>query len=121
MWTMISGIPFVASSVIAMFPLPPMAKAETPMTAEEIRNVLKDRIDRARRSVGIVVGIIDEKGTRIIAYGKPGLDSNKTVDGDTVYEIGSITKVFTATLLADMVKRGDVSLDDPISKYLPSP
>lgn len=36
-----------------------------------------------------------------------------------MFEIGSVTKTFTATLLADMVKRGQVSLDDPISKYLP--
>jgi len=96
-----------------------MAKAEAPMTDEAIRSVLKDRIERARRSVGIVVGIIDEKGTRIIAHGKPSLDSNQAVDGDTVFEIGSVTKVFTATLLAGMVQRGDMSLDDPISKYLP--
>jgi serine-type D-Ala-D-Ala carboxypeptidase/endopeptidase len=116
---MIGGIPFVASLVFTIFPLAAMAKAEAPMTDEEIRSVLKDRIDRARRSVGIVVGIIDDKCTRIIAYGKPSLASNQTVDSDTVYEIGSITKVFTATLLADMAKRGDVSLDDPISKYLP--
>jgi len=42
------------------------------------------------------------------------------VDGDSVFEIGSITKVFTAVLLADMVERGEVRLDDPISKYLPA-
>jgi len=112
-------MPFIASLVFVIVPVVQMARAETPMTDEEIRNVLKDRIDRARKSVGIVVGIIDEKGIRIIAYGKPSLDSKQTVDGDTVFEIGSITKVFTATLLADMVQRGDVSLDDPISKYLP--
>src|SRR5262249_5931730 len=42
-----------------------------------------------------------------------------TVNGDSVFEIGSVTKVFTAILLADMVERGEVSLNDPISKYLP--
>jgi CubicO group peptidase (beta-lactamase class C family) len=36
-----------------------------------------------------------------------------------VFEIGSITKVFTGTLLADMVDRGEVKLSDPVSKYLP--
>jgi CubicO group peptidase (beta-lactamase class C family) len=36
-----------------------------------------------------------------------------------VFEIGSVTKTFTATLLADMVKRGLISLDDPVAKYLP--
>jgi CubicO group peptidase (beta-lactamase class C family) len=41
------------------------------------------------------------------------------LDGNTVFEIGSITKAFTGALLADMVARGEVKLDDPIAKYLP--
>jgi D-alanyl-D-alanine-carboxypeptidase/D-alanyl-D-alanine-endopeptidase len=40
-------------------------------------------------------------------------------DGDSVFEIGSITKVFTALLLADMVARNEVGLDDPVSRFLP--
>ena len=43
-----------------------------------------------------------------------------TLDGNTVFEIGSITKVFTSTLLADMVARGLVAFDDPVGKYLPT-
>jgi hypothetical protein len=38
---------------------------------------------------------------------------------DTLFEIGSITKVFTAVTLADMAAKGEVHLEDPISKYLP--
>jgi len=45
---------------------------------------------------------------------------NRPVNGDTVFEIGSITKVFTSLLLMDMVKKGEVALDDPVSKFLPS-
>src|SRR5205085_8424519 len=37
----------------------------------------------------------------------------------TIFEIGSATKVFTSLLLADMVQRGQVALDDPVAKYLP--
>jgi CubicO group peptidase (beta-lactamase class C family) len=89
------------------------------LTDDDIRTILRDRVDR-RQAVGIVVGMIDQNGSRVIAYGKPSKDSNRTVDGDTVFEIGSVTKTFTATLLADMVDRGEVSLNDPISKYLPA-
>jgi Beta-lactamase len=39
---------------------------------------------------------------------------------DSVFEIGSITKVFTAILLADMADRGEVKLDDPVAMYLPA-
>ena len=42
------------------------------------------------------------------------------LDGNTVFEIGSVTKVFTTAILADMVQRGEVKLDDPISKFLPA-
>ena len=42
-----------------------------------------------------------------------------TLDGDTIFEIGSVTKVFTSLLLADMVNRKEVALDDPAAKYLP--
>ncbi len=41
------------------------------------------------------------------------------LDGDTIFEIGSITKVFTSLVLADMVNRKEVALDDPAAKYLP--
>ena len=37
----------------------------------------------------------------------------------TIFEIGSATKVFTATLLADMVVKGEVRLEDPVARYLP--
>ena len=46
--------------------------------------------------------------------------SNATVDENTIFSIGSTTKVFTTTLLADMVNKGLIKLDDPIEKYLPS-
>lgn len=88
-------------------------------TDDEIKAILRERIEIAKRGVGMVVGLIDEKGTRIISVGRPSLNSNNLVDGNSVYEIGSITKTFTSILLADMAARGEVKLDDPISKYLP--
>src|SRR5215510_10064599 len=101
--------------------LPPtrVIVAQTGIADNEIKSILLDRVDRAKRSVGIVVGLVDEKGMRVISYGKPSQTSNQTLNGDSVFEIGSVTKVFTAILLADMVERGEVSLNDPISKYLP--
>ncbi|MDQ2871432.1 MAG: serine hydrolase [Acidobacteriota bacterium] len=82
-----------------------------------IRAILQDRVD-SKRATGLVAGVLDGDAKRVIAAGVSGTD--RPLDGDTVFEIGSITKVFTASLLADMVRRGEVKLDDPISKYLPS-
>jgi CubicO group peptidase (beta-lactamase class C family) len=86
-----------------------------------IRAMLKTRVDCLKPGIGIVVGVLDKNGTRIVGYGKPNTGSAKSVDGDTVFEIGSITKVFTSTLLADMVGKSWAGLDDPVAGYLPAP
>jgi CubicO group peptidase (beta-lactamase class C family) len=85
----------------------------------EIRQILLDRIDVQHKSVGIVVGIISAEGRRVVSYGQLDTGDSRPVNGDTVFEIGSLTKIFTSLLLADMVTRGEVSLSDPVSKFLP--
>lgn len=87
-----------------------MTTAATPPDAA-IRRILAERVNHAD-NVGIVVGLVNGNGRRIVAYGP--------FDGDSVFEIGSVTKVFTALLLTDMVQRGEVALDDPVAKYLPA-
>ena len=86
----------------------------------EIRRILAERIDRYRQSVGIGVGVVNARGSRIVAYGALDQGNPEALNGDTVFEIGSITKVFTSLLLADMVQRGELALDDPAAKYLPA-
>jgi CubicO group peptidase (beta-lactamase class C family) len=98
-----------------------LAVCEANPTADnpEIQSWLRDRVDRAKQCPGILVGIVDPSGSRFVSYGKSGAPAGDAVDGNTVFEIGSATKVFTALLLADMVEREELKLDDPISKYLP--
>ncbi|HEV7243296.1 MAG TPA: serine hydrolase [Thermoanaerobaculia bacterium] len=96
-----------------------VAKAATP-TTDEIQKILVDRIDAQRQSVGIVVGIIDADGRRIVSHGHLDAKGKRAVDGNTLFEIGSVTKVFTSLLLADAVARGEVALTDPVAKYLPA-
>jgi serine-type D-Ala-D-Ala carboxypeptidase/endopeptidase len=85
----------------------------------DILEVIKTRIDVERQGVGIVVGVIGEHRRSIVSFGKADQQTGTPVGGDTIFEIGSVTKVFTAILLADMVERGEVKLTDPISMYLP--
>ena len=87
---------------------------------DEIRETLVKRIDQQKQAVGIVVGIIDPNGRRVVPHGSRSTGDPSPVDGDTIFEIGSITKVFTSLLLADMVDRKEVALDDPASQYLPA-
>jgi len=107
-------------TLLVVLAIAAFAQVAPPPTDDDIRRILIDRVDRAKDAFGIVVGIVDERGTRVVGYGRPSKDSTQTVNGDTVFAIGSVTKTVTATLLADMVLRGEVSLDDPISKYLPA-
>lgn len=68
---------------------------------------------------GMTIGIVDGDKTTILGYGRVSDAKSGKPDGDTVYEIGSVTKVFTGILLADMSARKQVGLDDPVAKLLP--
>jgi len=91
----------------------------TVLSTDEIRAILVRRIDQQKQAVGIVVGVVEPDGRRVVAYGNLANGDPRTLDGDTVFEIGSVTKVFTSLLLAEMVNRKEVALDDPAAKYLP--
>lgn len=66
----------------------------------------------------LVIGVLDSRGERILPYGTIGEDGTP-VSGDTRFEVGSVTKIYTSLILARMVEGGEVKLDDPISRYLP--
>lgn len=61
---------------------------------------------------GVAVAVRFENDTTVSTYG--------AVSEDSVFEIGSITKPVTATLLAELVASLDVALDDPVKRYLPT-
>jgi D-alanyl-D-alanine-carboxypeptidase/D-alanyl-D-alanine-endopeptidase len=110
---------FAPLLLLFVTPLFGAISASLPSDAD-IRKILVDRIDRDHRGVGIVVGVIDSSGRRVVAVGSADRDGGPPLNGDTLFEIGSVTKVFTSLLLADAVQRGEVSLDDPVAKYLPA-
>jgi serine-type D-Ala-D-Ala carboxypeptidase/endopeptidase len=71
----------------------------------------------ARRLAGAVAGVNGAGSGSLHAYGNSG--TGRPLGDDSVFEIGSITKPFTAILLAAMVLDGEVALDDAIGKFLP--
>ncbi len=86
---------------------------------DEIRQILAKRVEQQKQAVGIVAGIIEPNGRRVIAYGSFANGDPRTLDGDTIFEIGSVSKVFTSLVLAEMVNRKEVALNDPAARYLP--
>jgi CubicO group peptidase (beta-lactamase class C family) len=96
------------------------AGVESPIPADaEIRKILVERIGAEKQGLALVVGVIDANGRRVVAYGSLAKDDPRPLNGDTVFEIGSITKVFTSLVLMDMVQKSEVAVTDPVAKFLP--
>ncbi len=71
------------------------------------------------KAVGVSVGILQDGKTYFYNYGEMQRGKGVLPVNTALYEIGSITKTFTGTLLAKAVVEGKIKLDDPINKYLP--
>lgn len=87
---------------------------------DEIRKILIERVGANEKDVGIIVGVIEPRGRRIISFGHRNTGDQRPLDSDTVFEIGSVTKAFTALLLVEMVGKDEVALSAPVAKYLPA-
>jgi D-alanyl-D-alanine-carboxypeptidase/D-alanyl-D-alanine-endopeptidase len=105
-------------SLAAATLLPAIAAAQTFPSNDSLTAILKSRVGTT--GVGIVLGVLETDGTtRVVSYGSPGLGA-KPLGPKATFEMGSITKVFTGILLADLVESKKVALTDPVQKYLPA-
>lgn len=110
-------------TLLLLAPVPGVGERTFARSLDELAQPIID----AGVAVGFVVGAIADGEVTIRGYGTTGRDDRTGIsdvpqgapDGDTVYEIGSITKVFTGLLLADAVERGLVRLDRPVRELLP--
>ena len=88
----------------------------------ESKVVITDLAERAirRGQIGLAVGVIAGGEHVFAGFGRARDDSSEPPNGQTIFELGSITKVFTGVLLAEMAEEGLVRLDDPLDVHLPS-
>jgi len=109
-----------------LFVLPTQALPDGPtQTRRQVND--RERVERLvqpfikdKPFIGLVVGITRPEGQQVYGYGGVVVDGKKQAPGpDTLFEIGSVTKTFTGTLLAELVVAGKVRLDDPVQKWLP--
>jgi D-alanyl-D-alanine-carboxypeptidase/D-alanyl-D-alanine-endopeptidase len=91
-----------------------------PLSENVIRRLLVERVDECRLSVGMVVGVTEANDHWFVAHGCRDTCGGGPVNEKTLFEIGSITKLFTALLLSDMANRGEVRLDEPVAELLPA-
>jgi CubicO group peptidase (beta-lactamase class C family) len=93
-----------------------LSPAQTSLSDEVIENIEKRVATDLNPS--IAVGIINSTGMHFYSFGFESKGGNPITE-HTIYEIGSISKTFTATLLAELSIEGVVAVDDPVNKYLP--
>lgn len=95
--------------------------AQSPFPADEDLGVMLHYLVEDGATPAIVFGIVNDnvpRTDRVLSGGNAGPGMGR-VDGESVFELGSINKTFTGTLLALAVRRGEVSLDDPVADWLP--
>lgn len=99
--------------------LPVMAVAAT------APSLLPSRVDlaiHARIQAGeypaMVVAVVSDDQSHVYSFGK--LANGEATNADTIFQIGSITKTFTGTLLAESVDQREIKLDTPVAKLLPA-
>jgi D-alanyl-D-alanine-carboxypeptidase/D-alanyl-D-alanine-endopeptidase len=93
-------------------------KNEKDFVKDIIKSNIKERIDK-KFSVGTVAVFIENGKEEYFCYGHSDTDSKRRINEKSVFEIGSVSKTFTALLLADLVQRGKIKLEDPIDQYFP--
>ena len=67
---------------------------------------------------GVAVAVRMNGQTSFFNYGMADNAQNRSVTADSIFNLGSVGKVFATTLLAQAVKQGELSLDDPVAKYV---
>jgi CubicO group peptidase (beta-lactamase class C family) len=86
----------------------------------DLGGLAQETADRlAAKGVGAVVAAVAADSAQIRGAGRTGADREGTPDAETMFEIGSVTKVFTALTLARLAVRGTLDLDEPLVELLP--
>jgi beta-lactamase class C len=67
---------------------------------------------------GVAVAVRMNGNTQFFNYGMADNAQNRPVTADSIFNLGSVGKVLATTLLAQAVKQGELSLDDPVAKYV---
>jgi beta-lactamase class C len=116
-----------AKSLVAAVLFAMCATTAVSHAANDLPDRIKSAVDTAIRPVitkysipGIAVGITVAGKPYLFSYGVASTETRRPVTRDTLFEIGSVTKTFTATLASYAQVSGYLSLSDKTSKFLPS-
>lgn len=99
--------------------VPCTANAQENSAIEHIVNATINPLMAENAIPGMAVAIIDKGKIRVLNYGVASKEHSRNVTDDTLFEIGSISKVFTATLACYAQEKQTLSLSDMVSNYFP--
>lgn len=97
---------------------PPADRVRQPSVAALVMEQMAPLVNDGK-VVGMSVGVVHGDQVWTFGLGRVDKDHDSVPTSSTVYEIGSISKVFTTTLLAEMIERGEVQLEEPVEALLP--
>ena len=89
-----------------------------PMDDAKLRSIVQQRLDGDRTGACMAVAVISDEVARAFACADP--KRLATLDTRASFEVGSISKTMTATLLAELVLAGELAMDDPLANHLPA-
>lgn len=90
-----------------------------PATRQHLTELLQPLLSAGHATTGTAVAVRQGEHELVLVSGAISHRSPQPIQPDTRFEIGSLTKTFTALLLAEMAANGEVNYDDPIDRYLP--
>src|SRR6266513_1310053 len=114
--TMIRTVFLVATVIGSLLAVGP-ARAEVNIE-QIVRQKVQPILPKNGEGGGVAVAVQMNGKTSFFNYGKADNAQNRPVTADAIFNLGSVGKVFATTLLAQAVKQGELSLDDPVAKYV---
>jgi CubicO group peptidase (beta-lactamase class C family) len=119
------------ATLISIIACKPNDNKPLPATEEVFNNPLQSTMDKdlhqmygyykaQMKATSISIGILENNNFHTYGYGETILGNRKAPNGNTFYEIGSITKVFTSLLTSIWMKENNINLTTPIKNYLPN-
>ncbi|WP_250455657.1 class C beta-lactamase [Caballeronia sp. ATUFL_M2_KS44] len=117
----LSTLNLLAAAVLSACSIPVFSQTPVP-PRDDIEHLVDTTITPLMQRDGIAgmaVGIVANGETRVFGYGLASKETGKPVTRDTLFELGSVSKTFTATLAEYAQLNGHLSLSDPVSKHLP--
>ena len=119
-WSQVAPLPLrftrqtsLAKPKVPEPPMPPVPLADLKAVLDrDLAVALKDGALSPSTGGGVVIGVVQHGARRILTYGP--------VQEDSILEIGSVSKTFTALMLAQMVVQHKVKLDEPVRELLPA-